>query len=86
LQHKPRRQGATVDRVIANLDSLRSPQLVNQRSLYVILSRGRDDAQVYTNDADALRNAVRREQRKENALDIVPQQQYQQSTGVRMSI
>jgi hypothetical protein len=46
------------DRVIVNLDSMRSAQLVNQQSFYVTLSRSREDAQVYTNDAHALRNAV----------------------------
>jgi hypothetical protein len=34
-------QGATVDRVIANLDSMRSQRLVNQRAFYVTLSRSR---------------------------------------------
>lgn len=72
-------QGGTVDKVIVNLDSLRSAQLVNRRSFYVTLSRSRDDAQVYTNDAHALRNAVRREQRKEVALEVVQRQQQRQS-------
>jgi ATP-dependent exoDNAse (exonuclease V) alpha subunit len=79
-------QGATVDRVIANLDSMRSQRLVNQRAFYVTLSRSRDDAQIYTDDAHALRNAVRREQRKEHALDIAPRQEQQQSTGLGMRI
>jgi hypothetical protein len=78
-------QGTTVDRVIVNLDSMRSAQLVNQRSFYVTLSWACEDAQVYSNDAHALRNAVRREQRKEVALDAV-QQQPRQSIGLGMRI
>jgi ATP-dependent exoDNAse (exonuclease V) alpha subunit len=80
-------QGSTVDTVIANLDSMRSARLVNQRALYVILSRARDDAQIYTDDSQALRNAVRREQRKEHALELVKQQPDQsltQSVAIRI--
>jgi ATP-dependent exoDNAse (exonuclease V) alpha subunit len=77
-------QGATVGRVIINLDSMRSAQLLNQRSFYVTLSRGRDDARVYTNDAYMMRNAVKREQTKEMAIEIIPQQQPRQSTGMRI--
>jgi ATP-dependent exoDNAse (exonuclease V) alpha subunit len=50
---------------------MRSPQLVNRRSFYVTISRGRDDARIYANDAHALRNAVKREQRKELALEAI---------------
>ena len=48
---------------------MRSAQLVNQRSFYFTISRAREDAQIYTDDARALRNAVKREQRKEVALE-----------------
>jgi len=75
-------QGATVDRVIVNLDSMRSAQLVNQRSFYVTISRAREDAQIYTDDARALRNAVKREQRKEVALEVIQPPQQRQSTGL----
>jgi conjugative relaxase-like TrwC/TraI family protein len=77
-------QGTTVDRVMVNLDSMRSPQLVNRRSCYVTLSRGREDAHIFTNDSEALRKAVGREQRKESALEITPQQQPRQSVGMRI--
>jgi len=77
-------QGTTVDRVVVNLDSMRSAHLVNQRSCYVTLSRGREDAHVFTNDAEAVRNAVKREQRKENALEITPQQPPRRSIGMRI--
>jgi conjugative relaxase-like TrwC/TraI family protein len=77
-------QGTTVDRVIINLDSMRGPQLVNQRSFYVTSSRARDDVRLYTDDAEAVRNAVKREQKKEMALEIVPQHQLRHSTGMRI--
>jgi hypothetical protein len=76
--------GTTVDRMIINLDSMRSPQLVNQRSFYVTSSCARDDIQLYADDASSVRNAVKREQKKELALEIVPQQRPRQSTGVRI--
>ena len=73
-------QGATVDRVIVNADSMRSAQLVNRKQFYVSISRARQDARVYTDDAQALRRAVSRDQRKEVALEVVktrPTQQLQ---------
>jgi hypothetical protein len=66
-------QGSTVDRVIVNDDSMRSSRLVNREQLYVSISRGRLDARVYTNDAEALRLAVTRDPKKEIALDSVKQ-------------
>jgi hypothetical protein len=64
-------QGAAVDRVIANVDSMRSAQLVNCKQFYVSISQARHDARVYTDDAEALRRAVARTQDKELALDVV---------------
>ena len=61
------------DRVIVNVDSLRSAQLVNRRQFYVSISRARHDARIYTGDAEALRRAVAREPGKEIALDAVKQ-------------
>ena len=60
-------------RVIVNDDSMRSSRLVNREQLYVSISRGRIDARVYTNDAEALRLAVTRDPKKEIALDAVKQ-------------
>jgi ATP-dependent exoDNAse (exonuclease V) alpha subunit len=60
-----------VDRVIVNVDSMRSAQLVNRKQFYVSISRARQDARVYTDDAHALRRAVGRDQRKEVALEMV---------------
>jgi ATP-dependent exoDNAse (exonuclease V) alpha subunit len=64
-------QGATVERVIVNADSIRNAQLVNRKQFYVSISRARNDAQVYTDDLEALRRAVAREPRKAVALETV---------------
>jgi ATP-dependent exoDNAse (exonuclease V) alpha subunit len=53
-------QGATVDRVIVNVDAMRSDRLVNARQLYVSMSRARFDAHLYTNDVQPLRRSDRR--------------------------
>ena len=41
-------QGATVDRVIVNIDSQLSPELVNRKQLYVSISRARNSLAIYT--------------------------------------
>jgi len=83
-------QGSTVDRVIVNDDSMRSSRLVNREQLYVSISRGRIDARVYTNDAEALRLAVTRDPKKEIALDAVKQRPTraleQQTVTVKLAI
>lgn len=79
-------QGGTVDRVIINIDSSRSAELVNERQFYVSLSRARIDARVYTDDAEHMRRSVTRTQTKELALDIVQKQHQQQRQSVGMRI
>ena len=91
-------QGATVDRVIVNVDSMRSGQLVNRKQFYVSISRARQDARVYTDDAQALRLVVARDHHKEVALEVVktrptqrlqpksPTQELQQGRATGISI
>lgn len=62
-------QGATVDRVIVNIDTLRSIELVNRKQFYVSISRARDQISVYTDDREALRHAVNRNREKSIALE-----------------
>jgi conjugative relaxase-like TrwC/TraI family protein len=62
-------QGATVDRVIVNVDTERGVRLVNRRQFYVSLSRARHDARLYTDSAETLARAVGREQLKATALE-----------------
>ena len=55
-------QGTTADRVLAHVDTEElHEKLVNSRLAYVAISRARYDAQIYTNDADNLGNALSRE-------------------------
>jgi conjugative relaxase-like TrwC/TraI family protein len=64
-------QGKTVDRVIVNVDTMRSDRLVNARQLYVSISRARFDAHLYTNDVQALSRSVARDPHKANVLDVL---------------
>ena len=79
-------QGSTVDRVILNIDSSRSVDLVNIRQWYVGSSRPEFDARVYTDSVQGMRRAVARTQEKELALDIVKQRPAQQSQSLGMRI
>ena len=45
-------------------------QLVNSRLAYVSVSRGRYDAQVYTNDAEKLGEGLSRDVSKQSALEV----------------
>jgi conjugative relaxase-like TrwC/TraI family protein len=63
-------QGATADRVLVHVDTEQAHEkLVNTRLAYVSVSRGRYDAQIYTNDAGKLGEELSREVSKESALD-----------------
>ena len=62
-------QGATVDRVVVNIDTFRSVELVNRKQFYVSISRARDGVTIYTDDREALRHAVNRNREKSVALE-----------------
>jgi ATP-dependent exoDNAse (exonuclease V) alpha subunit len=62
-------QGATVDRVIVNIDTARSAELVNRKQFYVSISRARHGVTVYTDDRFTLRHAVGRTREKSIALE-----------------
>jgi conjugative relaxase-like TrwC/TraI family protein len=64
-------QGSTVDRVIINIDSSRSAELVNQRQFYVSLSRARLEAHIYTDDKEQMRRAAARTLNKSVALEAI---------------
>ena len=64
-------QGQTADRVLVHVDTARgSEALVNRRLAYVAISRGRFDAQIYTDDVSRLRQALNRDVSKSAALDV----------------
>jgi superfamily I DNA/RNA helicase len=62
-------QGLTFDRVLVNVDTRQSAQLVNDRMAYVAISRARHDAQIYTDSAQNLRDTLDRSTNKQSALE-----------------
>jgi ATP-dependent exoDNAse (exonuclease V) alpha subunit len=63
-------QGATAERVLVHVDTEQAhEQLINSRLAYVSVSRGRYDAQIYTNDGDKLGEELSREVSKQSALE-----------------
>ncbi|MGB8475344.1 MAG: MobF family relaxase [Candidatus Acidiferrum sp.] len=63
-------QGQTADRVLIHVDTEQGGEkLVNRRLAYVAVSRGRYDAQIYTNDKTALAEGLGREVSHRSALE-----------------
>ena len=63
-------QGQTADRVLVHVDTERGgEQLVNRRLAYVAVSRGRFDAQIYTDDKAQLGGALSREVSHRSAIE-----------------
>jgi ATP-dependent exoDNAse (exonuclease V) alpha subunit len=63
-------QGQTTDRVLVHVDTERvGEQLVNRRLAYVAVSRGRYDAQIYTNDRSRLGEALSRDVSHRSAIE-----------------
>ncbi len=64
-------QGQTADRVLVHVDTQRASEvLVNERLAYVALSRGRYDAQIYTDDARQLVQTITRGRDLGSALEV----------------
>jgi conjugative relaxase-like TrwC/TraI family protein len=63
-------QGQTADRVLIHVDTERAGEkLVNRRLAYVAVSRGRYDAQLYTNDKTQLARTLSREVSHQSAME-----------------
>jgi len=62
-------QGATVERVIVNVDTQLSAELVNRKQFYVSISRARNSLAIYTDDQNQLARAVSRSREKSTALE-----------------
>ena len=62
-------QGATVDRVIVDIDTRLSPELVNRKQFYVSISRARNALTVFTDNRNQLGRAVNRSREKSVALE-----------------
>jgi hypothetical protein len=67
-------QGQTADRVLVHADTEMSEQLLNTRLAYVAVSRGRYDAQIYTNDKEELAEHLSREHSHSTAIDAKEEQ------------
>ena len=64
-------QGQTAERVLVHVDTGRAgEQLINRRLAYVAISRGRQDAQIYTNDKTRLASALDRDVAHRSALEV----------------
>ena len=75
-------QGQTADRVLVHIDTDRGrEQLVNRRLAYVAISRGRYDAQIYTNDKARLATVVDRDVTRRSAVEITVGSDTGQSLG-----
>ena len=62
-------QGLTVDRVLINADTRESLRLLNDRMAYVAVSRAREEALIYTDSTQNLRETLNRATNKEMALE-----------------
>jgi ATP-dependent exoDNAse (exonuclease V) alpha subunit len=62
-------QGQTADRVLVHVDTSQSEHLVNDRFAYVALSRGRYDAEIYTDSSIDLARTLSRHVSKSSAID-----------------
>ena len=63
-------QGTTADRVLVHVDTENAHErLINSRLAYVAVSRGRYDAQIYTNDATSLGDELSRKVSHTAALE-----------------
>jgi conjugative relaxase-like TrwC/TraI family protein len=68
-------QGQTADRVLIHIDTSQAGEkLVNRRLAYVAVSRGRYDAQVYTNDKTRLAEQLSRDVSHGSAMKLRQQQ------------
>jgi conjugative relaxase-like TrwC/TraI family protein len=76
-------QGLTAGRVLANIDTDSSRNLINSRLAYVAISRASDDARVYTNDAETLGERLASDITKSAAVDF---KQKSSSEEVRQAV
>jgi ATP-dependent exoDNAse (exonuclease V) alpha subunit len=61
-------QGQTADRVLVHVDTEKGEHLVNRRMGYVAVSRGRYDAQIYTNNQQELAHGLSRDGSQPTAI------------------
>ncbi len=66
-----RAQGLTADRVLINVDTSVHPELINSRFAYVAVSRGSEDARLFTNNAAAMSRMLSQDSGKSSALELL---------------
>jgi len=76
-------QGLTAGRVLANIDTDSSRNLINTRLAYVSISRASDDARVYTNNVETLGDRLASDITKSAAVDF---KQKSSSEEVRQAV
>jgi hypothetical protein len=76
-------QGLTAGRVLANIDTDSSRNLINSRLAYVATSRASDDARIYTNNAETLGERLASDITKSVAVDF---KQKSSSEEVRQAV
>ncbi len=77
-------QGQTADRVLVHVDTEQAGEkLVNRRLAYVAVSRGRYDAQVYTNDKGQLADQLSRDVSHRSAIE--PSRESSSAYGIESS-
>jgi ATP-dependent exoDNAse (exonuclease V) alpha subunit len=63
-------QGQTAERVLVHVDTeLGAKDLLNNRMAYVAISRGQNDAQIFTNSADKLAGVLARDVSHQSAIE-----------------
>jgi conjugative relaxase-like TrwC/TraI family protein len=72
-------QGETADRALIHVDTEQGEQLVNARMAYVSVSRGRYDAEIYTNDKGELAHDLSRDVSQSSAIE--PGQEHEHAHG-----
>jgi ATP-dependent exoDNAse (exonuclease V) alpha subunit len=82
-------QGQTAHRVLIHVDTEQGGEkLVNRRLAYVAVSRGRYDAQIYTNDKTSLAQGLGRDISHRSALELTraPEPQVEQKSEPSSSL
>ena len=77
-------QGLTTERVMVNLDSNIHADLINQRFAYVSVSRGSNDAHIFTDNAASLIDKLSHDVKKSSALQVGQSLSVDPSAGLQM--
>jgi len=68
-------QGKTIDRVLIHAETTESKQLLNERMAYVAVSRARNEALIFTDDAAKLSDKMSRQVEKTEIPQVKPEKQ-----------